>query len=163
MQTSTMNKYFISLILLFVISIPCHADIICIKEDGALAVRTKATINNLKQHGAIGPVGDKGATGIGGAAGAAGSASVLGRATVFSAASYDFSSHSELDKDELCPAGKVTLGGGCISDYPAVVVVNTYPFDSSPQTAWRCHFRNYTNSPAIGVTVTSLAICGFPN
>jgi hypothetical protein len=137
--------------------------VVCIKKGDALIVRsTKCKAGevlgnsaNLPQSGRTGPVGDSGSSV---------NAVALGRQTVFTAFNATtVVGNSVVVKEQLCPIGTVTLGGGCISSSRFVIMLDTYPFDSTPQQAWRCRFKNTQQFDSILANLTVLAICGNPS
>jgi hypothetical protein len=132
---------------------------ICLKPNGAIVARSgkclksesATTLSNLAQPGPKG------------ASGPSGTSTALDRQVVFSSVTVTVPGNGIYTKDELCPAGKVSLGGGCFISSPGFVFVSaSFPFDSSPQQAWSCTFRNYVNVAAMN-TLTSLVICGDPS
>ena len=133
---------------------------ICLKPSGAIVARSgkclksesATTLSNLVQTG---PKGSKGPSGT---------STALARQVIFSSVTVSVVANGVYSKDELCPAGKVSLGGGCFISSPGFVFVSaSFPFDSSPQQAWSCRFRNYINVSSPLNTLTSLVICGTPS
>ena len=132
--------------------------ILCLQKDGTIIGRfskckkneTKASMFNLPQQG------------LKGVKGTSGNAAVLNREVLYSSQVLIFNAAEAKTAEQLCPVGKVTLGGGCLSSNLAnlVTVEGTYPFDSSPQQAWRCDFHNDDVNSFQTSTVTVLAICG---
>lgn len=162
-----MKSLYASLITIFmminIVATDAYAGVICIKANGTLISRskkcakgeTKGNINNIVS------AGDSGQTGLQGPSGVAGNSISLGRVTQFSSQFLLINSGNSYVKEELCPLGKVSLGGGCISSEAGISVSDNYPFDSTPQQAWRCRFNNITAGP-VSSTLTTLVICGDP-
>lgn len=135
---------------------------ICISSKGAINVRSKCKSNETKgtisSLAAAGAKGSPGAQGPQGNSGAKGATPILGRETSFAAQSVSFPAGQQMTTEQFCPSGKVSVGGGCISNSIQLNLVASYPFDGTPNS-WKCTYGNSTGLAINNVSITTLVIC----
>lgn len=146
--------------LLLVILIPHLASAqkkvgeVCLTTTNKVVVRSKCALSEIKlslnQLATRAPAGNKGATGPQGS---------IGRQVVYTVHN-DKSIGSFGDYfSQACPAGKITVGGGCLPISREVNVYQSYPIDGSPNR-WVCGIAPIVgvNQTVVGKLVT-YAIC----
>jgi hypothetical protein len=152
----SMFVLFFLLLNLFVIenmAFPQSVGVVCITSGSALVVRTKCkkgeTKASLSAFAKKGEVGDQGPAGV---------SPILARNVAFSAKSVNMTANVIATVEEFCPAGQVTIGGGCTTSDSSIFLAGSYPFDGTPQS-WRCAYMSTSNKT---VTITPLAVCANP-
>ena len=126
--------------------------VVCITKKNAIVVRTgkckgSETRASLSQFILKGPQGDTGPTGPD---------AVLGRVTAYTSTDITIHAGEVLTFTQECPAGQVSVGGGCITSNRNASLLASYPYDSSPQ-AWKCTYTSITGNTT--TTITPLVVC----